>query len=269
MDLLDQFKGRRIPWPKVEGPGVGAGKITVQGSDFVERLPYLNEPQQITAGKTTESHCHACDGKRTHDILHSDQQKTKSPFEDTYIELGSVTELLKCRGCNYVSMRKTSRFSDDLDENGQQRYSVEYFPPEKFKPLPRWLEALQAAGRQEFIFDCLAEAYNAFSSGNTWLSCIGVRSILEQEMVKRVSDQGTFQKNLKKFQNDGFIGENDRKRLDVLIEAGHASTHRAFKPARDDVSSLLDLLSNLLEKLYYDEAGLAALKLRIPPRVAP
>jgi len=77
------------------------------------------------------------------------------------------------------------------------------------------LEAFQAAGRWEFIFECLAEAYGAFSSWNAWLSCIGIQSILEQEMVKRVGDQGNFQKNLRKFQGDGFIGENDRKRLDA------------------------------------------------------
>ena len=57
--------------------------------------------------------------------------------------------------------------------------------------------------------------------------------------------------------------------VSMLIEAGHASTHRSFKPTRDDVSNLLDLLSNLLGNLYYDEAGLAALKLKIPPRHTP
>jgi len=107
------------------------GGITAKGSDFIEGLPNLNQPQQTTVGNTTESHCHTCGGKRTHDILHSDRQITKNPFEDTFIELGSITELLKCRGCNYVSMRKTIWSSEDRDENGQQLYSVEYFPPEK------------------------------------------------------------------------------------------------------------------------------------------
>jgi hypothetical protein len=226
-----------------------------------ERYASAGDP----ANDATESYCHKCAGDRTHEILrsHDEQQSFVDREFGQNITFGERSQFLKCKGCGFVSMRKL-QWSSEMDYDDQPVWR--YFPPRHSKPVPRWLEDLNERSNLPLILRCFTECYEAFFVGAVWIACVGVRSVLEQVMIEKIGDKKTFANNLKAFREEGYISASDESRLMILVEAGHASTHRSFYPKEEEVAVILDVLSNLLEKLYFDENKLAALRDRIPPR---
>ena len=245
-------------------------RLTSKGHEFLnaisdQRAVPSRELQQATASESTYSYCYQCGGDRNHEILktHRHEESFPDPASGEMITFGEISQLLKCNGCGFVSMRKM-QWSSEMDYDDQPVWR--YFPPQHSKPLPKWLKDLQEISNLPLILRCFIQCYEAFSANAVWLACVGARSVLEQVMIAKVSDQRSFPKNLKAFKDGGYISEQDENRLEVLVEAGHASTHRSFDPKREDVSTILDVLSNLLESLYFDENKLTALRNRIPAR---
>jgi hypothetical protein len=264
--ICGQLKGEGlIEWTPSAFAGVGLGQITAKGSNRVEGLTIPAQPQQRADAEATYSYCHECRGDRNHEILkvHRHEESFLDPASGEMITFGETCQPLKCKGCGFVSMRK-AQWSSEMDYGDQPVWR--YFPPQYSKPLPKWLKDLQEISNLPLILRCFIECYEAFSANAVWLACVGARSVLEQVMIAKVSDQGSFPKNLKAFKDGGHISDQDENRLKILVEAGHASTHRSFVPKKEEVSVILDVLSNLLESLYFDENKLTALRNRIPPR---
>jgi hypothetical protein len=264
--ICGQLKGEAlIEWKPAAFPGVGFGQITAKGSNQVERSTIQAQLQQPTVSESTYSHCYQCGGDRNHEILKTHRHEESFPdlASGEMITFGEISQLLKCKGCGFVSMRK-AQWSSEMDFDDQPVWR--YFPSQQSKPLPKWLKDLQEISNLPLILRCFIECYESFSANAMWLACVGARSVLEQVMIEKVSEQGSFGKNLKAFKDGGHISDQDENRLKILIEAGHASTHRSFDPKKEEVSVILDVLSNLLESLYFDENKLAALRDRIPPR---
>jgi Domain of unknown function (DUF4145) len=251
--------------PRGEATGIGVGRITAKGSEQIERSIVPSQPLQSPAAEATESYCHRCGGDRTHEILrsHNEQRSFLDGPSGEIITFDEISQLLKCKGCGFVSMRK-GQWSSEMDQDDHPAWR--YFPPQYSKPLPQWLKDLQEQGNLTLVQRCFIECYDAFYANAVWLACVGARSVLEQVMIAKANDQGSFPKNLKAFKDGGHISDQDENRLKILVEAGHASTHRSFDPKKEEVSTILDVLSNLLESLYFDENKLTALRDRIPPR---
>lgn len=267
--ICDQLRSLGlIEWKKAPGGeavGVGLGKIAAKGSTQIERATTALRRQQANVSESTYAYCHECRGDRNHEILQSQNRQT-SFLEDASnetITFGEISELLKCKGCGFVSMRKAQWMS----EMGPDDHPVwRYFPSQHSKPLPKWLKDLQDRGNLPLVLRCFIECYEAFSANAVWIACIGTRSVLEQVMIEKIGDNQSFASNLKAFKEAGHISASDETRLKILVEAGHASIHRSFDPKEDEVAAILDVLSNLLESLYFDETRLTALRDRIPPR---
>lgn len=69
-------------------------------------------------------------------------------------------------------------------------------------------------------------------------------------MIEQVGDRGTFVNNLVAFQSEGCISEHQRAALSRIIDAGHASMHRAYKPRLDDVMFCLDVTELIIASIY-------------------
>jgi hypothetical protein len=266
--ICGQLKGQGlIEWKTPGGAlvDIGVGRITARGSDRIEHSIISTQPQQGTVSESTYSYCYECGGDRSHEILgsHNEQQSFPDPPCGEMVTFGEISQLLKCKGCGFVSMRK-AKWSSEMDQDDHPVWR--YFPPQHSKPLPSWLKEIQDRDKLTLVLRCFIECYEAFSAGAVWIACVGARSVLEQIMIEKVSDQGSFAKNLKGFKDAEHISGQDENRLKILVEAGHASTHRSFDPKKEEVSAILDVLSNLLESLYFDENKLTALRDRIPPR---
>lgn len=209
----------------------------------------------------TKAHCNTCGGNRNHEVLHSEKtswQDDKSPVSgtDTY-------ETLKCSGCEGIKLRHTSWFSEDDDAK------VNYFPPAIFRRTPDWFPTLwlELQFDDEFVEDLLKEIYVALQNNLPRIATMGVRALLEQIMISKGEDQGTFAKNIAKFEELGHVSKIQRVRLEAILDAGHAAMHRAYKPKVGEVITLLDITEHIVESVFLHEGKVAELKKAIPARV--
>jgi hypothetical protein len=209
-----------------------------------------------------------------HDIL-----QTVSIDEQDYVD---IFDTLQCRGCRRVSLRETTEIKDTLaywepflagvevyDSNGNEKDTItQYFPPPISRRTPEWLHrgtAILYEGMMGFE-DILREVYLATRNGLPHLAIMGIRAIIEKVMIDNVGDQGSFQKNLEAFKEQGYISLIQFDYLRATLEAGHAAIHRGFTPEREDLNAALDIMEGILATLYVQAEGAQKLSERVPPR---
>ncbi len=171
-------------------------------------------------------------------------------------------EMLKCLGCDNIKMCNTTIYSDDLEP------AVSYFPPSIFRKEPIWLYKLFAElpGEEKFVYELLREVHKALQNNQPYLAAMGIRALLEQVMIAKVSDHNSFAKHLSEFENRGFVSRIQRERLETILDAGHATIHRAFKPSLPDLVTLVNVAESIIETVYLHENDVARLRKNVPKR---
>lgn len=218
---------------------------------------------------TRKVHCNTCGGDRNHRVLHSDSNRWND--DDHTISGGTTYEMLKCGGCDSVVLRESEWFSEDIDERGQVVPTVRYYPPATFRPKPKWLIELwlQLPSKEHPLHDLLAEVYVALQNDQRSLAAMGIRALLEQIMISKVGDHGTFVRNLAQFELGGFVSRLQRERLETILEAGHAAIHRGYKPSMEDLVTLVDLTEVIVQTIYLHGSKVEAIKKKLPERKRP
>ena len=217
---------------------------------------------------TTRSFCNQCAEDRSHTILHS--EKESGSEEEHGCHWTIKHEMLKCQGCGTISLRRTADHSESLDKYGRPEPSISHFPPAVFRRQPEWLSELSRHSPfdadREFITDLIHEVYICIQNDCRRSAAMAVRALLEQVMIDKVGDQGTFAKNIAEFQAKGFISAIQQEFLQTAIEAGHATMHRTFKPSKRELNALVNIAESVVESTYINEHRAAELKKRIPPK---
>jgi len=95
---------------------------------------------------------------------------------------------------------------------------------------------------------------------------MAARALLEHIFVHTCGDKGNFKVNVDTFEKAGHLSQTQRKLLDTVLEAGHATIHRNLKPSNHDLGTVVDMVENLVELLYVQKDRVEQLKKRIPPR---
>src|SRR5262245_56135115 len=126
--------------------------------------------------------CSVCVAKTYQHVLHL--AKSRDDQEQV--------ALIECCGCGKISMRKQI--------NAGRLPIVSYYPSPTSRRRPKWIWGLawgiDGEENVDKLGDLLQEIYEAMDGGQLRLAAMGVRSLLEQVMVAKVGDQGTFSKNL-------------------------------------------------------------------------
>lgn len=198
-------------------------------------------------------HCNRCRLRTNHRLLQS--HVDAGADEHQGFEWRTEYEMFVCLGCDEVVLRRTHWFSEDPQE------SVAYFPPAASRWVPGWRWRLPG-----HISDLLGEVYTALQAGSLSLAMMGARAIIETAMVQTVGDHGNFPANLNQMEQAGHLSANNRQYLQVALDAGSASAHRAHRPTPDQVNTVMDIVENLLHSLFVLAKQTAALKAAIPPR---
>jgi hypothetical protein len=224
---------------------------------------------------TTKSFCNRCVGECNHAILHSE---TESGRENDSYQWSVENETLKCQGCDTVSLRRTTWESPVIDENGSPLLSVAHYPPSMFRREPTWILELKLRitfnddktfifdDDNAFITDLMHEIYICIQNDCRRSATMAVRALLEQVMIYKVGDQQSFAKNIAKFREDGYISTIQKEFLETVIDAGHATIHRAYKPSKEDLIALVNIAESVIEAVYINEHRAARLKKRIPSK---
>jgi len=218
--------------------------------------------------KMFKSHCNTCGRETNHDVLHNEtRSRTEKVDEDTAIDWGSHYKMVCCAGCDTVSLRMDSWFSEACDENGQPEIETQYYPPKIFRPKPAWLSDTEHSPNCcSAVRELLVEVYVSLQNNCPRAAAMAVRALLEHLFISTCGDKGTFGNNLNAFQEAGHISPTQRDFLLTVLDAGHATIHRGFKPSRQELAIIVDIAENLVELLYIQKDGVEQLKKRIPPR---
>ena len=112
----------------------------------------------------------------------------------------------------------------------------------------------------------LKEIYTALQADSLTLAMMGARAVIEAAIIAKVEDHGTFKDNLQALEDAGHLSKTNREHLEVALDAGSASAHRAHRPNNDQMNTVMDIVENLLNSLFALEDATKALKAAIPPR---
>jgi len=189
--------------------------------------------------------------------LRETHQNVRHSFEQALDEFGDyieVYQLLECAGCQSISLANYS-FGDS-----RECYRKRYYPSPAMRKTPSWRSELPLGGG---LFD---EIYEAVGGGQYRLAVMGIRALLEQVVITKIGDHRTFEKNMNAFCEQGYISTVQRDAMNDILDAGHATTHRRFKPNSGDVSTALDITENILSAIYVNGEAAARVADRVPPR---
>jgi Domain of unknown function (DUF4145) len=223
----------------------------------------------------TKAFCNKCAGETNQEIVyrHSDKFRDKA-LEEQLREDGepdaeawytTLTEVLKCRGCDGVTVcQKTCMVGEERSEDELRRdfgdewtdiLEIIYYPPVSARRKPTWM--LRDSALHRFIppsvKELMEEIYTALQNGSRRLVVMGTRAVLETIMVSKTGDQGNFKKNMDAFQAANYVSLRQRNTIETILEAGHATIHREWKPTDDEVSAVMDITENVIETTYLHE----------------
>lgn len=220
---------------------------------------------QVADLKHRKAHCNDCGGEKNHRVLHT--QKTTWEDDDGMagVHGGTTYEMLQCAGCDKVVLREREWCSED---HPQDEPRVNFYPPSTFRPAPKWLTEfyLEFPPGQDLLHDLLKEVYVALQNDQPYLAAMGIRALLEQIMITKCGDQGTFKKNLDACEGKGLVSALQRERLETVLEVGHAAIHRGYKPSKEDLMTLVDLTEVIVQTIYLHGSKVEDLKKKIPAR---
>lgn len=226
--------------------------------------------------KTVVEHCPYCRQERHVIEIAEDSYSDSSDPEYSFT---NEAHFLKCNTCRgyYLKVGHSNEhdFDHDVLPDGSWetiypfRYS--FVPGEALRPYPAWIERLRV---EERIFhEDLLDIYKALDAELFRLAAMGIRSLFEKVAHQiGISKEKNFKQILSELQKKDIITAEDKSALEVLVEGGHAATHRDWSPDISDLVVLLDIFEEFIYSSFFKDADNAeklsqrkALKAKLPP----
>ena len=205
--------------------------------------------------KEVPAPCSSCVRQTTHKVLY-ERSFTDEDRISTYA-------MLECCGCHRVCLGEQVRFIPDGDVEHN------YYPSPVSRKEPDWLLSMivgLSGSLNVQLASLLNEIYQAVHGGQNRLAAMGIRGLLEQIMVSKVGDRGSFEKQLDAFGEAGYISFVQRDAMKATLEVGHAAMHRAYKPTEEDLKVALDIVEGVMAPLYQHQSKAEKMVDRVPPR---
>lgn len=186
-------------------------------------------------------HCNQCHHKTQHKVVATRRQVKKEEVDDApfdFIMWETTNTMLECCGCGEVVLRRAV-FADEMGWD-----DVDYFPPPISRQAPQWRYKLP-----DQIRSLVDEVYTALHANSRCLALMGARTLIDLFINVTIGDIGDFKTKLQGLVDEGHLSKRNKEHLEVALDAGHASTHRAFKPSTNDLNLVMDIVENLIQPL--------------------
>jgi len=109
--------------------------------------------------------------------------------------------------------------------------------------------------------------YTALSNDLRVLAAIGARTAFDRSSERLgVATTLTFAKELDRLVEMGKISKDERDTLGVLVDAGNAAAHRAWRPKPKELSTMIDVVEAFLHRAFILGDGIQNLKAAVPPK---
>jgi hypothetical protein len=122
------------------------------------------------------------------------------------------------------------------------------------------------------VTELMEEVYIALQNGSRQLVIMGTRAVLESIMASKVGHHKSFNTYLNAFQKAYFISSQQRENLDVVLNAGNAATHKAWKGNDRQLAAIIEITESWVEMIYLHQLLARELESgvpRPPPQPAP
>ena len=204
--------------------------------------------------KNLKTHCNSCGRVTNHSLIKENQEKGDD--EETGFFWQDIAQMLKCRGCDEVVLRRIHYFSENDFEP-----EVEYFPGPISRRLPHWRYELPGESRS-----MMEEVYKALQANSNRLAMMGTRTLIDIVIRHKVGDHGHFNEGLKALHKKGFVSSQNVQFLTAALDAGSAAAHRGYVGKTEEVNAVMDIVENLLQSVYALEELAEQLEKSTPPR---
>jgi hypothetical protein len=213
--------------------------------------------------KVLRSPCNLCARDTEHDVVTEETRSEDGPNGELS---GTNRYVLRCRGCHDFSLRTDQWYNDRVPSPDNETTTTTSFqPPRLWRRPPDWLDDLQ--GSDEDLRGLLEEVYSAANDGQVRLLSMGMRAALDHLMnVVLGGDYGSFEEKLSQMVSGGHLTEAQKENLEIVIDAGSASSHRGYRPARQLLQAMLMTMEGLVQNHYVTGPMLKTAKANIPPR---
>ena len=208
--------------------------------------------ENLSKGKIISSYCNICGKSMNHQILMNYCESgiviLDSEFDlsrgkiDYTADFNDDYQIIKCSGCDTISYRSLSCFSeyqDSDDGTREERYPTLIRKIKKdFQHLPFTLAK---------IYEEVIKAYN----NNCFILCAaGVRAILEGICKDKGIIKGNLNEKIINLREKRLVSLQHESILHKLRFLGNEVLHELQTPSQEEIDAALDILEHIIESLY-------------------
>ena len=213
---------------------------------------YAEKPKEDNSVTGVKANCNNCGGDRNAHI----RAAHAVPGTDGELSWETVLEILECKGCGEISVRRRYWFSEweavhEDPLTGQlvrdMPEEVSHWPAKQTRARPAWRQRLL----DENLRQVMDEIYVAVDHGLVVLAAIGARTLLERAMLLKVGDpKNGFRGKLDAMVTNRHMGPEERDKFLIIADVGNAAAHRAHAPDEKTLHRVLTAVEDLLYRLY-------------------
>jgi hypothetical protein len=157
----------------------------------------------------------------------------------------------------------TSTGWDTLQGDGSSSPSTDLQSANQLRSVPGWLREIS----DEVLRGLLEETYRAINNGLLALPLMGARTAFDRAMdLKLGEDRGTFEEKLKAMKLANHADDREIRILKLMIDAGHAASHRAWLPTLDVLSRVMTELERKIWDWFFRDAAAEEVRKNTPAR---
>ncbi|MDR2893655.1 MAG: DUF4145 domain-containing protein [Deltaproteobacteria bacterium] len=192
--------------------------------------------------------CNKCKESFKCDILFSFSRNIE--HVDYEYSLSRTYFILKCPNCTNIFFKRLSEFiTTDTNDDGTY---VDIYPQqanELREIIHNICVMLVKNGHRKWaLIQLLHELNNALDNRAYMLASMGIRTSIDMICRKLIGINGySFKQNIEKCRTNGFLSQSQLDILKPVIELGHGSVHRDYKPDESEVKIAMKVVLNLIE----------------------
>jgi len=213
-----------------------------------------------------KTYCCKCESETNQKVLFDDMElgpqeivgrnEQGDESQSVWIVVAHIWTLSKCLGCDKINLKHILRSSPDKEYD-----KIFYLPRKPIREVPSWVMKLPIK-----YLEILREVYSSVNEELYILSLTGIRTVLDIFIVSKIGDVGSFKEKIEKLVKNGVITASKANVLEVAIDAGNASAHRGYKPDKETLFQIFDIVENLLHSEIVDRP-IDQIKQKTPPRI--
>jgi hypothetical protein len=124
--------------------------------------------------------------------------------------------------------------------------TISFKPPRLWRRAPGWMDQLEEI--DPGLSDLLKQVYSAANDEQVKLLSMGIRAALDHVMIKMLGgDFGGFEQKLSQMVEQGHLTPSQKDDLEIVIDAGSASSHRGYRPPRELIDSMMMTMETLIQ----------------------